>query len=347
MLLQKIFNFNMKNPILVERTRGNIVESFHRGAICAINTAGETILQIGDINQVVFTRSALKLFQSIPLIESGASKHYNFTNAEIAVICGSHNAEAEHLEQVNSILEKVGLNPNSLKCGAQIPSAKDVRNELRQKGLKPSDIHNNCSGKHAGFLALAKYLGLDIDTYLDENHPIQKIIKRTIAEMFELPENSLVLGEDGCSAPNYAVPLWHLALGYKNLMENNLFSEKRKQACETILNVCLENPFLLAGTGRYCTEIIKKSNGTVLGKTGADGVFCMAIPHLELGVAIKIDDGKMGPQYIVAQAIINSLGISLSEPLNAYIESPITNCNNHIVGLERASELLLQLLKTL
>ncbi|MGB0432365.1 MAG: asparaginase [Bacteroidia bacterium] len=336
----------MGNPVLVERTRGNLVESFHNGSICIVNQTGDTIFSLGDINQLSFTRSALKPFQSIALIETGAAKAFKLSDAEIAVTCGSHNAEIEHLQAVNSILNKIGLTKTSLKCGPQLPTGKIPRNELRKSGAKPEHIHNNCSGKHAGFLAICVHMNWPTENYLAENHPLQKLIKQICAQMFEVSINDFVLGEDGCSAPNYATSLYQQAVAYKNLVSGN-HSEKRNNSCKKIVDACLSYPLMVAGSDRYCTDIIKAANGHILGKTGADGVFCMALPKLGYGIAIKIDDGKMGPQYFVAQAIIKALGIKLKNELHQYQESSVINWNKHNVGIQRCSLNLTNQLKTI
>jgi L-asparaginase II len=336
----------MTNPILIERTRGEVVESFHTGAICMVNNKGETIFSLGNHNQIAFTRSALKPFQSIPLVESGAADAFKLTEQELAVTCGSHNAEVEHLQAVNSILKKIGLDKSHLKCGAQIPTGRIPRNEMRNNEAKPEDIHNNCSGKHAGFLLLCKHFGWSIEDYLEEKHPSQLLIKETCAQLFEIEPNDFVLGEDGCSAPNYGTSLYQMAVGYKNLVSKS-HAEFRNKACKRIVDACLKHPLMVAGRERYCTEIIEASKGRVLGKTGADGVFCMAFPELGFGCAIKIDDGKMGPQYFVAQAIINALGIELKDTLSQYVQSPVKNWNKHNVGIQRISGELKQSLKNL
>jgi len=333
------------NPILVTRSRGSITESFHRGAICIVDAMGNTVLSIGNVNQLCFTRSALKLFQTIPLIKSGAADSLGLSEEEIAITCGSHNAEMEHVDAVKSLLAKCGLDTSHLKCGPQMPTGRKPRKELQLAGKAPIDLHNNCSGKHAGFLALCVYHGWPLDSYLETNHPLQQMILQTCAEVFELPEEDFILGEDGCSAPNYATSLYHQALAYKNLVSES--DSSYREACKRIVAACSKYPFLIAGSNRYCTDIIRGSEGRVLGKTGADGVFCMAFPELGLGAALKIDDGKMGPQYTVAQAIVEALNIPLNADLSNYTESAIKNWNKHEVGTQKISAELANLLTTL
>lgn len=334
------------NPILVTRSRGAITESFHRGSICLINEKGEVVQALGDIHQMSFTRSALKLFQSLPLIETGTADALGFTEEELAITCGSHNAEEAHTKAVESILAKCGLDTSYLKCGAQMPTGRIPRKALMASNSKPTDLHNNCSGKHAGFLALCIHKGWPTEGYLEESHPVQELVKSTCAEMFEIREQDFVLGEDGCSAPNYATSLYHQALAYKNLVVPQA-NEARNKACERVVQACLKHPFLIAGSDRYCTDVIRASEGKVLGKTGADGVFCMAFPELKMGAAIKIDDGKMGPQYTVAQAFVEALGIRLHEDLSKYRDTPIKNWNKHEVGTQQPSEELQSFLKEL
>lgn len=329
----------MENPILIERTRGDFVESFNRGSICIVQHDGKILFQVGNSHQVSFTRSALKPFQALPIIESGAMDAFKLDLKEIAVACGSHNAEKEHLEVVNSILAKCKLSENDLMCGAQMPTGRVPRAELRNSKNSPRDIHNNCSGKHAGFLALCVHMGWSTRNYLDYDHPCQQLQRKTCAEIFELNESDLLLGEDGCSAPNYATPLFHQALAYKNLISERGKSKEREKACKIVVQAMTEHSLLVAGRNRYCTDIIKASKGHVIGKTGADGIFCMAMPQLELGIAIKIDDGSMGPQYLVAQAIIEALGVDLGDDpaINKYVNPAVRNWNKHEVGIQRIS----------
>lgn len=336
----------MENPILVERTRGDVVESFHRGSICIVDTSGEIIKQIGNSHQVSFTRSALKPFQALPLVTSGTMDALNLTLEEIAVACGSHNAEEEHLAAVNNILAKCRLHPTDLKCGPQTPTGRVPRKMLQETGQPPADIHNNCSGKHAGFLALCTNMGWSVDDYLAYDHPCQQMQRTICAEMFELNEEDLRLGEDGCSAPNYATTLYHQALGYKNLIAHSAKPTTLGKACAVVLQAMKEHPLLVAGRDRYCTELIQATRGAVIGKTGADGVFCMAIPENGLGIAIKIDDGKMGPQYLVAQAVLEAMGITIdpSNDLKKYSNPAIKNWNKHDVGVQRISRQLTDLL---
>jgi L-asparaginase II len=325
-----------ENPILVERYRGPVLESFHRGVICLVDQDGEILFSAGNVQQMCYPRSALKLFQVIPLFESGAVKAFGFTPKEIALMCGSHNGEKEHVEVVEGILSKIGLNRKALQCGAQYPTLTEDRNTFIKEDIHPGDIHNNCSGKHAGFLAYCVHNGLDTDSYLSTEHPLQKAIKKVTAEMNEYPEEKLQTGLDGCSAPIFALPVYNQAVGYKNLIHPDKFSNVRQDACRVIIEAITQYPYMLAGKGRYCTEMMEVCGSKVIGKTGADGVYSLGFKSEGWGCCIKIDDGLMGPQYTVAQELISALKLfpeNVLKPLEHYIKSPQVNWAKKETGI--------------
>lgn len=325
----------MSNPILVERYRNEVLESFHRGVICIVDAQNHIVFSVGDVEQICYPRSALKLIQIIPLLESGAVEHFGFTLEEIAIMCGSHNGEEEHLGVVNSILAKIGLNKNDLKCGIQYPTLNEDRNKLIIAHKSPEHIHNNCSGKHSGFLALCKYLGLDTATYMEASHPIQVMIKKIASELHEYPEEKMVTAVDGCSAPIFSFPVYNQAIAYKNLTNPVQFSEKRQKAIHTIVEAVTSYPFMIAGKERYCTDLMNLCGKRIFGKTGADGIFSIGFIEEKLGCCIKIDDGLMGPQYAVAQKLIELSGIfneNQLQSLNYYADQPIKNWNKIETG---------------
>ncbi len=329
----------MENPILVEVIRGEVVESFHRGVICVVDAQNKVLFSKGNIHQVCYPRSAMKFLQHIPLIESGAVERFGLSLEEIAVMCGSHNAEPKHVDVVTSILRKIGLTASDLRCGAHYPTQQEDIVALYKNDIKPTDLHNNCAGKHAGFLAYCVHLGYDTKDYLNPDHPLQRAIKHVCAEMYEVPEELMLLAIDGCSAPVYAISVYHQAIGYKNLAASSSFGEKRKQACDTIIEAVKSFPAMVAGTGRYCTEMMQVCGDEIIGKTGAEGVYCMALYHKKMGVCIKIDDGKMLPQYNVAQAFIESTHLFTKEKtssLHHYLQEEIKNWNQYTTGSIRA-----------
>ncbi len=323
------------NPILVEVYRNKVLESFHRGVVCIVDRNGNIIYSEGDIQQICYPRSAMKLIQVMPLLELGGMEKFDFTLEEIAVMCGSHNAEPEHLRVVNSILQKIGLDKENLNCGPQYPTSKIDADELIRKSEKPHHIHNNCSGKHAGMLALCKLLDAEIDDYLNPNHPIQTLILQYVEEVYEYPQTQMVTALDGCSAPVYSIPVYNQALAFKNIVNTDSYSTERRFACDTIVQAMSTYPFMVAGSKRYCSDMMKICGSRIIGKTGAEGVFCMSLLQEQMGVCIKIDDGKMLPQYNVAQALIEAAGIFDEEtlqPLNNYKQADLSNFNKFVTG---------------
>lgn len=316
------------NPILVEHSRGGIPESFHRGVICVVDAEGKIISSVGDVKQVCFPRSALKYFQHIPLLLSGAFDHFGFTLKDLALMCGSHNGESMHTLGASHILNNIGMDASALQCGSQPPTLKADFTALIREGKEPNALHNNCSGKHAGFLAYCKFKGLSTDNYLDPAHELHKEIKRITALFCEMNEDELILGTDGCSAPIFAMPVYNQAVAYKNLVSPEKFGPEIAEACHKIVKAVADYPEMIAGTKRYCTDLIAASKGKIIGKTGADGVYSIAIPEKKWGICIKIDDGKMGPQYNVAQALLEHLqllGTEEAQQLTTYLETDIRN----------------------
>ncbi|MFY8019862.1 MAG: asparaginase [Bacteroidia bacterium] len=325
----------MCNPILVEVERAGVLESFHRGSICIVDDNNEIVFSMGDIEQICYPRSAMKLIQVIPLLENGAQEHFGFTLEEIALMCGSHNAEKEHIRVLNQILEKINCSYADLLCGAQYPTYKPESDEFIRLQIKPGQEHNNCSGKHAGMLAACKLFGFDTKDYIHPEHPLQKMIVEVVADFYEYPVSKMVCALDGCSAPIYSIPVKNQAIAYKNLCGQARFHTKRNQACKTIIEAVSQYPFMVAGSKRYCSDMMKITAPKVIGKTGAEGIFCMSFTEQKWGVCIKIDDGKMQPQYNIAQAIISECGLFSEEEiksLKSYQETELKNFNKFTTG---------------
>lgn len=287
---------NSANPILVQSYRGGIVESFHRGSFCVVDKKGEVIWSMGDIQQLSFPRSALKYFQQIPFLLSGGFDHLGFGPKELAIMCASHNGEDMHLTVVNDVLSKVKLNKDSLQCGAQQPTRKSDYIRLIKNDLGPSCIHNNCSGKHAGFLAYCVQQDYSIIDYLNLQHPLHQAIKAVTAQFCEMNSDDLSVGVDGCSAPIFGMPLYNQALAYKNLIAPMPWkNEAMDSACKRIVHAVTNYPELIAGTKRYCTDLMRVTNGRIVGKTGADGVYCLSIPEKTGVLLSKLTMGKWAP----------------------------------------------------
>lgn len=332
------------NPILVEIYRGEVLESFHRGVICIVDRHEKVVYSEGDVHQLCYPRSALKFFQQLPLLMSGAAEHFGFTPQEIAIMCGSHNGEEVHVETVFSILHKIGLDPGYLLCGAQYPSDKRSANKLIAANTKPGAIHNNCSGKHAGFLAYTLFIGADLKSYLNPDHPVQKEIRKMAADFHAMDEQNMLVALDGCSAPIYAIPVFNQALAYKRLVDPTFGDAQLRKACDRVVQAVREFPFLIAGSGRYCTDLIAACSDQLIGKTGAEGIYSLAFHQEIYGACIKIDDGKMLPQYNVAQKLVVQSGLFSEEalaPLFHYMEEPLLNFNNWETGRIKVADSIL------
>jgi L-asparaginase II len=337
-----------ENPVLVEIYRGGVLESFHRGSVCIVNTGNEIVYSAGDPYQVCYPRSAMKLLQVMPLLIRNGMEHFGFTLEEIAVMCGSHNAEPDHVRAVTSILQKIGLDKQALNCGPQYPSSKKDANELIRNNEKPHHIHNNCSGKHAGMLAMCVLMGWPVENYIAPEHPVQQSIREICSMMYEYPVEKMVMALDGCSAPIFSVPVYNQAIAYKNLVSNAHASHSINKACGIVVEAVSRYPFMVAGTKRYCTDMMQITAPHIIGKTGAEGIFCLGFTEKKLGVCIKIDDGKMLPQYNVAQAIVNASGLFSEEqlqPLQHYLHDDITNFNKLVTGEIKVNEAFLAALQ--
>lgn len=295
---------------LVLVTRGPITESVHSGHIAVVSTDGKVKAYVGDPYMVTYARSAAKPLQAIPVIASGAAESYGLTEAEIALLCASHNGETNHIQTVRSILAKIGLDEADLQCGAHPPLHKPASIALREAGVKPAAIHNTCSGKHSGMLALAVYRGESPAGYLSPNHPVQQEMLGTILSFTDMPASDIAIGTDGCGVPVFGLPLSSLAKAYARLgtPEDPALPDGTSQACRTILNAITRHPDMLAGTDRYDTALIRATNGRIIGKMGAEGVFAAALVGEGLALALKIDDGSERPLYSAVTEALLQLG---------------------------------------
>jgi L-asparaginase II len=274
----------MNNPIIAEVTRGPIVESRHRGAYVVCDAKGKVVISGGEVSTPIYPRSAIKAFQCLPVIESGAADAFGLTDEEIALCCSSHSGEAEHVRVAKSILAKCQVDETCYECGAHYPSSKEATYELVRHGENARQIHNNCSGKHAGMLALAQKLGVASKDYVKLDHPVQKAIAKTIEKLCEVDLAKAPVGVDGCSVPTWAIPLHNMALGYAK------FCDETHAPYQRIIRAARDNPFMIAGSGRFDTRVMRAVPRLFM-KFGAEGVFCGCIPHAGLGFAVKCDDG--------------------------------------------------------
>ncbi len=274
----------MINPVIAEVTRGPLVESRHRGAFAVSDSAGKIMAGAGDFGVAFLPRSAIKAFQCLPLIESGGATHFGFVDEEIALCCASHGGEPEHLRVARSILAKADISEACFECGAHMPSAREATYELVRRGERPLPIHNNCSGKHAGMLALAKHLGAPLENYVAPDHPVQRAVAATLSRYCGVDVSSAPYGIDGCSVPTWALPMDRLAQAFARL------TEPEDKGGQWIVRAARNHPFLISGAGRFDTRIMEAVPRLFI-KVGAEGVFCGAVAHAGIGFALKCDDG--------------------------------------------------------
>lgn len=287
---------------LVEVRRGAMAESLHRGFIAVVDAEGEILVRLGNIETRTWYRSAAKPFQTIPMVASGAAEYYKLTDQELAVITGSHSGENIHLEAVRSILRKIGLDSSDLLCGVHPPFDSAAAKQLQAADCQPQVLHNNCSGKHAGMLAFAKFIGEPTANYIDPQHSIQCQIRIVLARFADVPVNEIAIAVDGCSAPVFGVSIEAMARSYAQLVgvrQTDIEPELPAlvAAAERVVQAMTEFPEMVGGSyGRLDTDLMRASGGQIVSKVGAEGVQLLGVrpcPQYSkgLGIAIKIEDG--------------------------------------------------------
>ncbi len=294
----------MDNPVLVDLWRGQLVESSHHGRVAVIDADGAVVFSAGNIDAPIFPRSAVKAFQALPLIETGAADKYGLTNSEIALACASHSGDEMHVAAANSMLTKAGLDAGALECGIHWPMDVKVAGELAASGKKPGALHNNCSGKHAGFLCTCCAQNDHILGYVEAEHKTQRHIRDVLSDITGVKHTTDTMGIDGCSIPTYAIPLKSLAYGFARFVTGQGLGLERAKAAKRIVSAIATSPEMIAGKGRFDTEIMKIFGHEVMLKLGAEGVYCGAIPSLGLGIALKCDDGTIRAAEVMMAAVI-------------------------------------------
>lgn len=296
--------------ITVNVTRGGIVESRHSIHAAIVGSNGERRETWGDVVTPVYPRSAIKAMQALPMIESGAAAHFQLTPAEIALCCASHTGEPTHVAAVQHMLEKIGLKEHHLACGCHWPTYPEAAYQLSAQQATPDQRHNNCSGKHAGMLAHAAMMGDAPEGYVGIDHPVQQRIAQAMSEMCEIDYSQCDWSPDGCSAPTWAIPLDHLGLAFAKFADPSNLSPERQAACKTLFDAVVKHPFMVAGTGRYCTDMMTILGDKVFLKVGAEGVYVAAIPALKCAIVLKCVDGATRAAESVMTALLDRLGIT-------------------------------------
>ncbi len=285
---------------IFELTRGQIVESIHYGAIAVVDSHGKLLYSHGDPLTVAFLRSSAKPFQALPFFERGGPKTFNLTQKEQALICASHEGSDEHVRVAESIQAKTGIKESDLQCGIHMPGDATAYKALIARGETPSSNRNNCSGKHSGMLAHAKMRGLPLDTYLDIRHPIQQDILTGFAEMCDYPKDKVEIGIDGCSAPNFAVPLYNSALAFARLCDPHDIRDARTKACHEITWAMTGDPEMISGINEFDCRLMRTGKGRIVCKRGAEGFQAiglqpgmLSVNSPGIGITFKVSDGDL------------------------------------------------------
>jgi L-asparaginase II len=323
-------------PLEVGVIRGKETESTHQIHAVIARDDGSLVNWHGDPQRRTFPRSAVKSIQALALLESGAADRFGFTPAELALACSSHAGTPLHVETARSMLDKAGLEPEALECGAHWPLDEGSARALSRATDDPSPLHNNCSGKHAGFLAVARHLGLDPAGYVAPDHPVQKRVTATLAEMCGVRLSAANRATDGCSIPTYAIPLASLATGFARIGTGRSLSADRQAAFERLRRAVADHPLLIAGPGRFDSRVTATCGPRVFLKSGAEGVLCAAIPAAGLGIALKAEDGALrGSEVAMAWLLLELLPTPTDDQralLNELHNPTLKNWRGSMVG---------------
>ena len=332
----------MSNPVLVEMVRGPLVESRHCGVVAVVDAEGKTALALGDLVRPVFPRSAIKGLQALPLVELGAAERYRLDEEELALACASHGGEPEHIATVQRMLARAGFDAAALRCGAHWPLHQPSAQQLARSGQAASAVHNNCSGKHAGFLCVARAIGVEHQNYIEPTHPVQRQVRETIESLTGARLDNYAV--DGCSVPTWAISLHALARGFARFGTGHGLEPERAKAAARLRQACAVKPWHVAGTGRFCTELMQSAGPLVFVKTGAEGMFCGALPREGLGIAVKCDDGAgRAAEVIMAAMIARFAGWNgaARAVLERFVRPSLRNWNGIAVGELRPTAALL------
>ncbi len=297
------------NPVLVEVWRGGLLESCHRGAYAVMTAHGDVLASAGDLERTIFPRSSCKTMQAIPLVESGAADAFRLNARELALACASHEGGRTHWDGVRNWLARLQFSPEALECGAQMPRDKAEQARVNQGEVIVSTLHNNCSGKHAGFLTTARHLALDPRGYTRPDHPLQRRVFDTMAELCGMAPEDMGVGVDGCSAATPAMPLRAFGLGVARCADPSVLEPARAQALVRLFEAQAREPSMVAGEGTLDTAVIDATGGQVILKRGAEGVYAAYVRSRGLGVVLKIDDGAARAADAAISELLLRLGV--------------------------------------
>lgn len=330
----------MSNPVLVNTLRGEIVENRHRGAIAVCDPSGRLVESWGEVEALVFPRSAIKTLQALPLVESGAADHFALDDVELALACSSHSAEPAHTDRLRGWLARLGLDEQALECGPHPPYDAKTAASMIRAGIEPGRVHNNCSGKHTGMLTTCRFLDEPTGGYIERDHPAQQRWLDILGEMAGVDMRTLPWSLDGCGIPVVAMPLRSIATAFARLAAPDDLPAARGDAVERLVAAIAGNPLMIAGSGRLGSEIIARTGRRVIVKSGAEGVYTAALAEKNLGIALKIDDGSGEAAEIVLLEVLNRLGALRDAELEALAprrRASITNTIGRVTGYRESA----------
>ena len=319
-------------------TRGGLLESLHRGHLAAVRPDGSLALSLGDGEFPTYLRSAAKPFQAISVVEEGAADRYGLSDAELALLCGSVNGQDYHVAAVRSVLAKAGLDESMLACGVHKPSHGPTARRMAERGEPALPVHNNCAGKHAAMLALCAHKGWNPAGYTSPDHPVQVLIRRTVADCCGLVPEALETGIDGCGVPVFRAPLRAVARGYALLArpeEVPGLSPARTAAVRRLMGAAAAHPEMVAGDERLCTDIMRAGRGGFFAKTGAEGSYGLSFFGTGLGIALKVEDGSqraLGPVVVEILLAVGGLSEEEARGLASHHHPSVKNHRKEIVG---------------
>ncbi len=330
----------MSNPVLVNTLRGKLVENCHRGAIAVCDPRGRLLHSWGDTDALVYPRSSIKTLQALPLVESGAADHFQLDDAELALACSSHGSEELHTTTVQSWLKRLELDEDALECGPHAPNHVPTAEKMLINHIEARRIHNNCSGKHSGMLTTCRFFGEETRGYIEREHAAQQRWFDAVGDMADVDMRRLPWNRDGCGIPVIAMPLQSIATAFARIAIPDDLTATRGGAVERLCKAISRHPFMVAGSGRLCTEVIELSGRRTLIKTGADGVYTAALQEKGLGVALKIDDGNGEAAQVAVLEVLRRLGglhADEIESLASRCHMPIINTRGVITGYRQAA----------
>ncbi len=330
-------------PLIIEATRNEVSESRHLVDAVAVDATGAVMACWGDAERAIFPRSAIKCLQALPLVASGAADAFGLGDAHLALACASHSSEPAHVDTVRRWLARLDLTVADLECGAHWPRDPDMGRALAAAGGVPDNAFNNCSGKHAGMLTLARHRGWDHHGYVGIGHPVQQEIFTTISAIADVDLLKAPYGVDGCSAPNPVLPMKNIALAFARFAAAGAndgqamagLDAPLAAACGRLARATAAEPFMIAGSNRLCTAIVEASRGRILAKTGAEGVYTLAVPERRLGLVLKVRDGAARAANVAVIAIMESLELmddGLRAALRDFLPEKLRNCRDIVTG---------------